>query len=69
MLGGGLGLGLACLLTAHGDPTGGMLPLFHLPVGDLLLGAGISVALGVFTGIFPAWQAMRLRVADALRRM
>jgi ABC-type antimicrobial peptide transport system permease subunit len=29
----------------------------------------LSVALGVITGIFPALQAMRLRVADALRRM
>jgi putative ABC transport system permease protein len=28
VLGGGLGLGLAWLLTSRGDPTGGMLPLF-----------------------------------------
>jgi putative ABC transport system permease protein len=69
VLGGGLGLGLAWLMTARGDPTGGMLPLFHLPLRDLLLGLGISVVLGVLTGIFPARQAMRLRVADALRRM
>ena len=33
------------------------------------MGLGISLALGVATGIFPALQAMRLRVADALRRM
>jgi ABC-type lipoprotein release transport system permease subunit len=30
---------------------------------------GFSVALGVLAGIFPALQAMRLLVADALRRM
>jgi putative ABC transport system permease protein len=35
----------------------------------LLTGLGISLALGVATGIVPALQAMRLRVADALRRM
>ena len=29
----------------------------------------LSVALGVLAGIFPALQAMRLRVAAALRRM
>jgi putative ABC transport system permease protein len=46
-----------------------MLPLFHFPTRDLLAGVGLSVGLGVVTGIFPALQAMRLRVADALRRM
>jgi putative ABC transport system permease protein len=69
VVGGGLGLGLAWLATASGDPTGGMLPLFYFPTHDLLIGVGISVLLGLVTGIFPAVQAMRLRVADALRRM
>jgi putative ABC transport system permease protein len=69
VLGGLLGLGLASLIAAGGDPTGGMLPLFYLPTNDLLLGLAISVALGLITGILPAQQAMRLRVADALRRM
>ena len=69
MLGGGFGLGLAWLIISGGDPTGGMLPLFYLPTRDVLLGFGLSIALGVLTGIFPAQQAMRLRVADALRRM
>lgn len=68
-LGGGLGLALAWAITAGGDPSGGMLPLFHLPPRDLGVGAGIAIALGLLTGIFPALQAMRLRVADALRRM
>jgi putative ABC transport system permease protein len=69
VIGGLLGLALAWLLTAKGDPTGGLLPLFFLPGRDLVVGAGLCVALGVATGIFPALQAMRLRVADALRRM
>ena len=69
VLGGGLGLALAWVMTARGDPTGGMLPLFFFPVHDLLLGLGISIALGLITGILPAQQAMRLRVAEALRRM
>ena len=67
-LGGGLGLGLALLLTKS-DPTGGLLPLFFFPKFDLLIGAGLCLALGVATGIFPALMAMRLRVADALRKM
>jgi len=69
LLGGGIGLGLAWLLTAGGDPTGGMLPLFNLLTRDILIGVGLAVALGLLTGFFPALQAMRLRVADALRRM
>jgi putative ABC transport system permease protein len=69
VLGGGLGLALAWVLTARGDPTGGMLPMFFFPGHDVLIGLGISVALGLITGILPAQLAMRLRVADALRRM
>jgi putative ABC transport system permease protein len=69
VLGGALGLGLAWLMISRGDPTHGLLPLFYFPTRDLLIGLGFSVALGLVTGIFPALQAMRLRVADALRRM
>lgn len=69
VLGGLLGLGFAWLVISRGDPTGGLLPLFFLPVRDVFLGLGLSVALGFVTGILPAQQAMRLRVADALRRM
>ena len=65
----GLGLGLAVLLTSGGDPTGGMLPMFFLPTRDVLLGLTLSIALGLLTGIFPARTAIKLRVADALRRM
>jgi putative ABC transport system permease protein len=35
----------------------------------MLVGLAISVALGLVTGFFPALQAMRLRVADSLRRI
>jgi putative ABC transport system permease protein len=69
LLGGALGLGLAELIVARGDPTHGMLPLFFFPNRDLVIGLGISLVLGLVTGVFPALQAMRLRVADALRRM
>jgi putative ABC transport system permease protein len=69
VLGGALGMGIAWLIASGGDPTGGMLPQFFLPHRDLLAGLGLSLALGLVTGIFPALSAMRLRVADALRRM
>ncbi len=69
VLGGTLGLGLAWLVISRGDPTNGLLPMFFFPTRDLLVGLGLSIVLGLVTGIFPALQAMRLRVADALRRM
>jgi putative ABC transport system permease protein len=70
ILGGVLGLGLAFLIVPIlAKALAGLLPLFFLPTRDLLIGLGLSVVLGLVTGIFPALQAMRLRVADALRRM
>jgi putative ABC transport system permease protein len=69
LLGGALGLGLAELITRRGDPTHGMLPLFYFPTRDLGVGLGLCLVLGLVTGVFPALQAMRLRVADALRRI
>ena len=70
IIGGAIGLGLTRAITpVVAQQLAGLLPLFFLPTRDLLIGLGISVALGLVTGIFPALQAMRLRVADALRRM
>jgi putative ABC transport system permease protein len=42
--------------------------LFYLPAADLVAGVFFIVALGLITGILPALQAMRLHVAEALRR-
>jgi putative ABC transport system permease protein len=67
-LGGGLGLAIAWLLISAGDPTGGGLPAFQFPTLDLLKGVGLVVVLGAVTGIVPAMQAMRIQVAEALRR-
>ncbi|MCP5515649.1 MAG: FtsX-like permease family protein [Verrucomicrobiales bacterium] len=67
-LGAAVGLGIGRVLTAAGDPTGGALPVFFFPPRDMVLGAGLGVLLGLASGALPAWQAMRLRVADALRR-
>ncbi len=70
LLGGALGLGFAALLVpAVGKVLATMLPMFYFPARDLIVAIGICIALGLLTGIFPAVMAMRLRVADALRRM
>jgi putative ABC transport system permease protein len=69
LIGGGIGLGLAAAIISRGDPTGSLLPTFHLPAEDLARGCLYVLALGLIAGVFPALQAMRLRTAEALRRM
>ena len=69
LLGGGLGLALAKALTLRGDPTGGFLPIFYLPPGQVATGVGVALLVGVIAGFLPAFSAMRLRVVDALRRV
>jgi len=68
VLGGSLGLSLAWLMVSAGDPTGGSLPVFYIPVRILVLGGLLIVLMALVAGILPALQAQRLRIADALRR-
>jgi putative ABC transport system permease protein len=69
IIGGGLGLLLSWLaITLGGDPTGGLLPIFHFPSRDLVIGVAIVFLLGLGTGALPAFQASRLKIVDALRR-
>ena len=68
VIGGGIGLALAWAIIAQGDPTGGMLPIFHFPPRDLLFGIALVALLGIGTGLIPALQASRLKIVDALRR-
>jgi putative ABC transport system permease protein len=68
VIGGATGLLVAWVLILGGDPTGGFLPLFFLPVRDVILGGVFVLLLGLVAGAFPAWQAGRLRIVDALRR-
>jgi putative ABC transport system permease protein len=68
VLGGGLGLAAAWAIVQQGDPTGGMLPIFMLPSRDVTTGAVLIVGLGVVAGLWPAVNAMNLKITDALRR-
>ncbi|HUC85280.1 MAG TPA: FtsX-like permease family protein [Candidatus Acidoferrales bacterium] len=70
VIGGTVGLGLARAITpVLAQNLAGLLPMFFFPTRALFIGFGLAIALGLVTGILPALQAMRLRVADALRRM
>jgi putative ABC transport system permease protein len=68
VLGGLAGLGLAWVLITFVGDLSGQLPVFYLPGRDAVLGVVFAVLLGLVTGFLPALQAMRLRIAEALRR-
>jgi len=68
LAGGVTGLGLAWLIAARGSPIPELLPIFYLPPRYLVIGLGFVMILGFLAGILPALQAMRLRIAVALRR-
>jgi putative ABC transport system permease protein len=44
------------------------LPGFKVPPGAFVMAIVYMVALGIVAGAVPAWQAMRLRIVQALRR-
>ncbi len=67
-VGGLLGLGLAWVIINSGNPAPSLLPRFYLPSHDLIVGLVVIVVLGFVAGAVPALQAMRLRIAVALRR-
>jgi putative ABC transport system permease protein len=67
-LGGLGGLGLVLAILAGGSPVPQIFPIFYVTTRDVVIGVVLTFALGVITGMVPAWQAMRLRVAEALRR-
>jgi putative ABC transport system permease protein len=69
VLGGVLGLAGAAWLGVQFEPVFRQyLPGFSLPADAILRGAAFMVALGLLAGAVPAWQAMRLRIVQALRR-
>ena len=69
IIGGGLGLAVSWpVVSAVSLQTNGMVPPLYLPPRDLVVGAAIILALGLLTGLWPAVQASRLRIVDALRR-
>ena len=69
IVGGGLGLAVAWPIVSFiGLQTGGMIPPLYLPAADIVIGALIIIVLGFATGLWPAVQASRLRIVDALRK-
>lgn len=76
LLGGLVGLGLAKLLAMalakllaiYGDPTNSIIPYLYLPASTAALALASTLLVGLLAGVVPAVSAVRLRVAETLRR-
>jgi putative ABC transport system permease protein len=67
--GGLAGLALAWFLAKGlGQAVKDYFPLFHLSAGTFVTGISLMLVFGLVTGLWPALQAMRLKIVDALRR-
>jgi putative ABC transport system permease protein len=61
IIGIGIGLGIAAIVR-----TAGWLPT-TTPLWSIVVGFVVSVSIGLFFGIYPAYKAARLDPVDALR--
>jgi putative ABC transport system permease protein len=69
LLGGIPGLALAALITlALRENMANFVPGFAMTSGIALVGLALMLGLGMITGIIPALNAMRLKIAAALGR-
>ena len=69
LIGGLIGVGLGALMTAGlASALANYLPGVIVSANIVLLALGLMIAAGVLAGIFPALQAMRLSIVEALAR-
>ncbi len=66
-LGGGAGLALSWLVVGAVDFTLAFDAPLYVPPERLVAGGVLIVAFGLLASALPAWQALRLRIVDALR--
>jgi putative ABC transport system permease protein len=51
------------------ENMGQLFPQFGIPPRAMVMAFGLSVVLGAAAAILPAYQASKLKVVDALRRV
>ncbi|MBI2354915.1 MAG: FtsX-like permease family protein [Deltaproteobacteria bacterium] len=54
---------------AFGNVLGDYLPVVHIERTTIYLDIAFSLLVGIVAGIFPAWRAASIRIADGLRRI
>ncbi|MBB3196506.1 ABC transporter permease [Roseateles terrae] len=68
LIGGVVGLALASVIgPAVSAGSGGALRLPAAGLGSWATGVGLALVFGAIVGALPAWNAMRLKIVDALR--
>jgi putative ABC transport system permease protein len=68
-IGGVLGLAAASVVTAQiAEAMGGRIGVMVFSITTVFLGLGLVGAMGLATGLLPAWQVMRIDIVSALRR-
>lgn len=69
-IGGLIGLGFAALASsAASTAMQGFLPQFGLSLTNALTALVLMAALGLVTGLLPAWNATRVRISEALGKI
>ncbi len=69
LLGGALGVFASKLAFGPGNPVSSFIQGFEVAWSTVILGLVMATLLGMISGIVPAWQAMKLPVIQALRRV
>jgi putative ABC transport system permease protein len=66
---GSLGCKAFCEVVDLSKFTAGFLPFFFIPWNIALIGFGVSLGIGLVSGLIPAIRAANLSVVDGLRRV
>ena len=70
MVGCSLGIGLTFPVAARfGEVMGAFFPVFQVERSTLYLDVAFCLLVGLVAGIFPTWRAVRIGIADGLRRI
>ncbi|MFA7405882.1 MAG: ABC transporter permease [Pelobacteraceae bacterium] len=68
--GGGLGILLTFpVARKFGEVMGNFFPVFQVERSTLYMDFAFCLIVGVIAGIFPTWRAIRIKIADGLRRV
>jgi putative ABC transport system permease protein len=70
LIGGAIGIaGTFPLAKAFGKILAAYFPIFRVPKEIILMDLGACLLVGLAAAIVPAWRALRIRIADGLRRI
>ena len=70
LIGGGLGMAATFpVAKAFGKVLSAFFPIFNVPEEVFLMDLVAVALVGLSAAVFPAWRAVRIRIADGLRRI